>query len=446
MPPARPKVLLLSLNYSPESTGVAPYSSSLAKMLVERGCSVRAVVAHPHYPEWHVRDGYGQWRARALEDGVEVVRLRHYVPTPPTTTLTRLISEVTFGLRSASIRWGNPDVVIMVSPALISSAMAMTRVSLGRRRPRTVVWVQDIYSAALEETGGRTMTAPLQRLESALLRRADCVVAIHERFKQTMTHVLGQEPEHVEVIRNWTHLQPVRAACSVARVRETHGWAEHETVLLHAGNQGAKQALYQLIDAARSAHERGLPLRLVLLGNGNQHDRLRVAAHDLPNVQFIQPLPDDEYQAAMHAADLLVVSEGPGVRNMSVPSKLTSYFNAARPVLAVTPEGSITEAEIELAMAGTVVRPGDVEGIVAAALELSQDQDTARKYAENGRRFAQNNLTEDVAQYAFLQALGLAETGADDNTGQPDRGDWAAGPGGSAVRLAPPQSATRRLT
>lgn len=142
-------------------------------------------------------------------------------------------------------------------------------------------------------------------------------MAVHERFKAKLVEDLGLDPGNISVIRNWTHLAPV-ATADTAKVRAQHGWRDDEIVVLHAGNQGAKQHLDQVIELARTAHERGLAIRFVLLGGGNQHQRLRELAAGLPTAQFIDTLPDEDYQHAMRAADVLLVSEGPHVREMSV--------------------------------------------------------------------------------------------------------------------------------
>ena len=49
---------------------------------------------------------------------------------------------------------------------------------------------------------------------------------------------------------------------------------------------------------------------------------------------------------------MLLVNELPGVAHMAMPSKLTSYFQAGKPVLAATDEGGFTAKEIALSGAG----------------------------------------------------------------------------------------------
>jgi hypothetical protein len=59
----------------------------------------------------------------------------------------------------------------------------------------------------------------------------------------------------------------------------------------------------------------------------------------------------------MRAVDALLVSEKPGIVEMAVPSKLTSYFSTGLPAKATTEEGCTTAEEIVSSGAGVVVAP-----------------------------------------------------------------------------------------
>ena len=73
----------MGINYPPEHTGIAPYTGAMSLGLARRGIAARVITAHPHYPDWKVKPGYGQWSRRELLNGVDVKRVRHYVPSPP---------------------------------------------------------------------------------------------------------------------------------------------------------------------------------------------------------------------------------------------------------------------------------------------------------------------------------------------------------------------------
>jgi colanic acid biosynthesis glycosyl transferase WcaI len=399
------RILILGLNYAPEPTGIAPYTASLAKGLVQHGHSVTVKTTHPHYPEWRIREGYGLWSQRETLSGVGVHRLRHFVPRNPS-NFTRVISELSFGLRTIFGRWGRPDVVLLVSPALFASSLASFRLRFLAPRVPFVVWVQDLYGLGVTETGtgGGRAARVISEVESALLRSATGVAVIHDRFAAHISENLRVESERIRVVRNWTHLEDLDLPPRL-KTREKYNWSPDETIALHAGNMGVKQGLENLVAAAKAADERGERVRFVLLGKGNQREVIRAAAAGIRNIQFIDPLPDLEYQATMAAADVLIVNEKPGVAEMAVPSKLTSYFSTGLPVVVATDEGSVTAGEIESSGGGLRVDAGDPEALLEAIRALAADELRASELGRRGRAFREEVLSEDAAVSAYANWL-----------------------------------------
>ncbi len=400
------RTLVFGLNYPPETTGIAPYTGAMAGGLARRGYEVRAVTAHPHYPDWKITSGYGQWSRNEQIDGVQVARLRHYVPPQPS-PLPRALSETTFGVRQSLTRWGRPAAIVAVSPALISSALVRLRSRLTHRKIPFVVWVQDLYAIGISETGqgGGLAARAIRAIEGRLLRSASAVVVIHDRFADRVHEDFGVPRERIAVIRNWTHLPPLPSIDGAA-VRESHGWADDEVIVVHTGNMGVKQGLHHVVDAGRLAHRRGARIRFVLVGNGSQRDDLQQRAAEEPTTtEFLPPLDDADFTAVLQSADVLLVNELPGVAEMAVPSKLTSYFAAGRPVLAATDATGITAQEVRAADAGLVVSAGDPAALLDGVSALLADREAAARLGENGKRYRETVLDETCAIDRFDSLL-----------------------------------------
>ena len=399
------RVLVLGLNYPPERTGISPYTGSMARGLARRGFITRVLTTHPHYPDWKVRAGYGQWSRSEHLSGVDVTRLKHYVPSTPK-GLLRAISEATFGARVAVHEWDEPDAIVVVSPALISSLFAALRARITHRKTPLVVWVQDLYTLGMVETGqaGGLSLKVMAAVEGWLLRHADRVVVIHDRFAKRVAEDFGVPTDRIEVVRNWTHLPPAPDV-DVLAARARLGWAPGETIVLHAGNMGVKQGLQNVVEAARLASQRNLPVRFVLLGHGAERERLQALGAGLDTLQFLAPLNDVEFGNALASADCLLVNELPGVSEMAVPSKLTSYFSAGRPVVAATDVSGITAEEIRNADAGVVVPSGDPAALVDAVFELAGDPDHSEHLGQNGLLYRKTVLDEESAINRFTQML-----------------------------------------
>jgi glycosyltransferase involved in cell wall biosynthesis len=253
-------------------------------------------------------------------------------------------------------------------------------------------------------TGSGIIANVVTAVESLTLRSASGVAVIHDRFKQMVVAKLGVDASDVVVIRNWSHLREAPPFDREA-VRSFHGWGSDETIVLHAGNMGAKQALENVVEAARIADQRGANVRFVLLGDGNQRARLEVLAAGTKRVQFLETLPDEMFQQALASADVLLVNEKPGVAEMSVPSKLTSYFSTGLPVLVATDEGSVTAGEIAASGGGIRVDAGDPGQLVDAALALGRDEALANTLGNSGRSFREQCLSEDAAIERYAEWL-----------------------------------------
>lgn len=387
-----PHVLVVGLNYAPEHAGIAPYTTGMARHLAKAGFNVTAVTGYPHYPEWRIHCGYEGRHPARTDDGVLVRRLRHPVPARPAGPM-RIGLEAVFaaGVTGQLLR-RRADVVVAVSPALLSVLPAVLLSRL--RRYRLGVVVQDLYGAAVQEAhlGGSVLRRATTRLEAALLKRADSVVVIHDVFRARLV-ACGVPTDRIEVIPNWSHVA-VPASVDVSATRAKLGWRDDEVIALHAGNMGVKQGLEGLIDTARLADERGSRVRVVLLGDGSRRRALTEYGREVPRLTFIEPLPPGRFEAALAAADVLLLHEKPGVVEMSVPSKLTSYFSAGRPVVAATDTRSGAAALMTSSGAGLVARAGDASSILTAIEAIADDPRATEAMGARARRYAAEHLTD----------------------------------------------------
>jgi colanic acid biosynthesis glycosyl transferase WcaI len=365
---ARPDVSILGLNFPPESTGIAPYTGALAAGLQELGYRVSAHVAHPHYPEWAIYEGYGQWRRTEQFGGVAVYRRLHYVPRSPHGT---------------------------------------------RRKVPLIIWVQDIYTLGMAETGegGGLAGGIIRWVEGRTLRAADRVVVIHQRFADYAVAEFGVEASKVTVVRNWAHLPPADPVDALA-ARSALGWPTDVTLAVHTGNMGVKQGLENIVEAARIADKRGSPVHFVLVGEGGERRRLMERARGISSLTFVDPLNDDDYHLALSAADVLLVNEMPGVSAMAVPSKLTSYFDAGRPVVAATDRNGITASEVMASGAGTVVPAGQPRLLLDEVLDMSQNSEAMAQFGLNGRRYREAVLDQRAAMRDWANVVSALVTGA----------------------------------
>lgn len=389
------RILITGINYAPEQTGNAPYTTGLAEHLARTGFDVTVVTGMPYYPEWRVPAEYGRrLRAHESRNGVSVHRMRTYVPRKQD-AIRRIGFEAGFFLNGLTLRgYERPDAVIGIVPSLGGAGLAAL---LARRfRAPYGLMFQDLVGAAAQQSGmpgGNTVARATQALEGRAARGAAAVSVISEGFTSYLVD-LGVDPSRIRHIRNWSHIQrPDRARDDV---RRELGWTPDETIVLHAGAMGLKQGLDNVVHAARLAQTRMPGVRFVFMGDGNQRARLQELAAGLTNVTFLPPSDASAFPGILAAADVLLINERASLLDMALPSKLTSYLMAGRPIVAaVSPEGW-TAREVRTTGAGLVVPAEDPAALVDAVATIAADPDRARQMGEAGPRYAESRLSAPV--------------------------------------------------
>ncbi|MCT2590143.1 glycosyltransferase family 4 protein [Streptomyces sp. N2-109] len=407
------RLLLVSTNYAPEQAGIGPYATQIAEhWAADPETEMHVLTGMPHYPSWRVDPAYrGNWRTAELRAGVRVHRRRHTVP-PRQTALRRALYEASIlghGLLVPPRTGGPPHAVVAQLPSLAGGVLA-ARLARRHRVPFVPV-VQDLMGAAAAQSGirgGDRAAHAAAAVERRVLRAATLVGVIHESFVDKVA-AMGVPSERVRLVPNWSHVAAPSAPR--AQTRQRLGWTGDRTVVLHSGNMGLKQGLDVLIETARL--DPGL--RIVLMGDGNQHRRLRTLAAGLANVQFLPPADEADFPDVLAAADVLAVTQRAAVLDMSVPSKLTSYFAAGRPVVAAVAESGGTAQEIRRSGAGRLVAPEDPSALAGAIRALSADPAAADALGARGPAYAESRLGRRAG---LARITGLLDEALAEHTGQ----------------------------
>jgi glycosyltransferase involved in cell wall biosynthesis len=242
--------------------------------------------------------------------------------------------------------------------------------------------------------GGTKVAAATGKLEMWMCRHATQIGVVATGFRDRLIQS-GVSAEKVHVTRNWSHIG--EPTVSRADIRARLGLPLDRFIALHAGNMGLKQGLDYIIDAARIARGTSPDTLFVLMGDGNQRERLQQMAVDLDNVRFLLPQDEEVFPSILAASDVLLVSQRPTVIDMSLPSKLTSYFTVGRPVIAAVSPQSETAKVIAESGGGLLVDPSDSVALVSALESLSRTPFRAQQIGERGMAYATSHLSAEAA-------------------------------------------------
>jgi len=175
---------------------------------------------------------------------------------------------------------------------------------------------------------------------------------------------------------------------------------------VYTGNMGLKQDLGNLVDAARFLTRSLSSVRVVLVGDGSQRCALEAQAQGLWNVRFTGLVDEQLYPVVLAAADVLVVNERASVGEMSLPSKLTSYLAAGRPILAAVAHGGASHRELmSTGGAACIVSPSEPARLAAALSALAEDSAAREAMGAAAARYAARNLSSESSLETLLGLL-----------------------------------------
>jgi colanic acid biosynthesis glycosyl transferase WcaI len=394
----RMRILILSSFYAPEQTGIGPYTTGLAEHLAGRGHDVTVITGMPSYPQWRVHPNYrGLLRRQELLEGVTVRRARNYVPRKQT-TLRRALYEASFLLGGLNaLCMPRPDAVLGVLPAL--SIGIITRVVARQFCSPYGLLFQDLTGQAASQSGvagGHRVTGVISSVEGWVAQNARAIGIIADGFRPYLES-LGVHPQRIHRVHNWVQIDKPRL--THAAVRRRLSLPEDGVICLHAGNMGFKQGLSNLIDCARLAIKTDPQLLFVIMGDGNQRSLLvdLASRYRLRNVRFLDIQPAELFSSLLAAVDVLLVNQRASVKDMALPSKLTSYLSSGRPIVAAVAPDSETATEIRRVGSGVLVQPDQPTRLLQAIRELVDDPALQQRLGRAGHSYANRHLSASQA-------------------------------------------------
>ena len=354
--------------FPPERGTATP--ESIASGLASRGHEVHVLTAFPNYPTGRVYPGWRQrpYLRETRPDGVIVHRTPVY-PSHDSRPMRRMASYLSHAITAtvlATPRVPRPDVWLVYSSPATAALPAQLAVP-GRRAPVCLL-IEDLWPDSVTGSGmvrGSALRAVERMLNAyvgASYRHAKKIGVISPGMVDLLAD-RGVPREKIGFTPNWLDApSPVLDAPAQASTPDR----VPRRSFLYAGNLGAMQGLHELIDAFALVPEADL----ILIGDGVERQALAAQAAPLPNVTVLPPVGQDEVEAHLAAADVLVVSlrDTPLLR-VTMPGKVQASMRAGKPILAHA-AGDVA-ALITRHGAGVSCRPGDAADTADAIRHLA---------------------------------------------------------------------------
>ncbi len=382
------KVLILSINYWPEVTGIGAFTTYRAEYLAAVGHDVEVCTTFPYYPEWKVPQGYaGKFVLREKRNGVQISRSYAYIPKSAT-SLKRVLHEASFiasSMISAFLR-KRPDLLLVVSPPL---GLAVPAIVLSRLwRVPYIFDVEDLQPDSAAELNMLPSWALkiLYKVERAAYRNAALVTTLTNGMRNRIIGK-GVPAEKVELLEARVDDSLLTIGTKEGSAFRDRNGLQDKFLVTHSGNMGVKQGLDVIVDAAL-LNRSDDSVHFLFVGDGAVCDRIRqrVAELGLHNVSFLPLLEAEDFRGLLAASDVCLLTQQRSVSEIAFPSKIVTYLAAGCPVIAsVNPSCEVAQTVRESG-AGRIVPPEDG----AALLEAIQEFRGAdlREYGQNAQEYA----------------------------------------------------------
>lgn len=401
------KILIQSLNFYPELTGIGKYSGEMAAYFATQGHEVRVITAPPYYPAWKITPEYKKYFwSKEKWRGVLVLRCPIWVPQRPN-GVTRILHLVSFALSSFPIMlrqlFWRPVVILTIEPPLFSAPAALLTAQLCDAK--SVLHIQDYEVDAAFDLGllkGGFLKRLVLNIEKFLLKRFDLVSTISNRMVERALKK-DLSTEKVYLFPNWADavsLDQLRSSESLADVKESYrnklGISQDVVVILYSGNMGAKQGLEILGEVAKRFQQREAslpPVRFIFCGEGVSRKALEKQCDQLKFVQFLDLQPVECLSEFLAMADIHLLPQRADAADLVMPSKLTGMLASGRPVVACANIG--TEVASIVKHCGLVVPPEDSEAFYEAISKLIADSQLRQILGLAGSEYARNHLSRN---------------------------------------------------
>ncbi len=306
-----------------------------------------------------------------------------------------------------ALLWKDYDVIFLDSTPPIQG-LKLPIVKLFRKKP-VVHNAQDIFPYSLVGAGLAKKGGLLWKIgcwvSNITYKYSDKIIVISEDFKQTLIGK-GVPSEKIVVVYNWVDekiIIPIEKQYNP--FYKEFGLDPQKFRVVYAGNLGNAQNIDVIINTAARLKDNE-QIEFVIFGSGGLEIDIkkRIAKESLQNVKMLPLQPSHKVSCVYSLGDLCIVTCKAGFGGSAMPSKTWSILSTGRPVLANFDEGELKRI-IEKNGFGIFTKADDVNGMVNAILELSNNPKLCDEMGVKGRAFIEENLTKDKNIRKYVEVI-----------------------------------------
>ena len=387
------RLWIVSELYYPEETSTGYFLTGIAEGLANE-FQTAVIASQPTYAARGVRAP-----RRESRNGVAIRRVRA-TRLDPRVLAFRAINALTISaamLLEVILRVRRGDLVIVVTnpPTL----PLVVRMACRLRGARCILLVHDVYPEVLGATGmlRRESIAYriLDRFSRLLYRGFDRVVVIGRDMQELVAQKTGHPQADLPIITNWGDPRAIVPSEGTNPFRERHGLGG-KFVVQYGGNIGRTHGVDALLGAAKALAE-DRSIHFLVIGEGARKRAIEdaITRISLPNITLLSSVPRNELSLALSAAEVALITLVPGMRGVSVPSRMYNILAAGKPIIAMADEGSELALVVREEQVGWVIPPADVDALVRTIHEAKARFEQLDAMGKRGREAVERRYRLD---------------------------------------------------
>lgn len=231
--------------------------------------------------------------------------------------------------------------------------------------------------------------------ENKLLKTANVIGCMSKANRQyILTHHTRIHSSTVEIFPNTKKVSNSKNVINLHEInmREQLGIPKDSCVFLFGGNMGKPQYIDFLCNVVEGCKDER-NMYFLFVGRGTDRVKLEkvIEEKSIHNAHVIENLPRDQYEQITKESDVGLIILDPRFSIPNYPSRILSYMEYAKPIIAATDHVTDLKELIEEADCGEWVWSGDVNVFIAKAKEMSTSK-RLKTMGENGRRYMEENF------------------------------------------------------
>ncbi len=271
--------------------------------------------------------------------------------------------------------------------------------------------LKDIFPQNAVDLGIMKKNSPLFKFfkyqEKKLYNSADIIGCMSEANREyIINHNPWLDENKIELFPNTKKISDDIEPVALG-MRHKYSIPENSCVLLFGGNMGKPQYVDLLSQTIIDCkNEKGI--FFIFVGRGTERYKLEntIKLESIDNAKVIENLPRDQYEQIMKESDIGLIVLDPRFTIPNYPSRILSYMEYSKPVIAATDKTTDLKCLIENSNCGKWVWSGDKDGFVEVIRDMSKSP-LLKKMGSNGRNYLERNFplkrSVDILEKHFMK-------------------------------------------